>query len=126
MLQIHIKTIPHDEQRYDTTGDYWQDDKTTEFRITAQDNPDYEFLVALHELVEWYLTQKRGIRIEEIDAFDMGFEKEREKGLHEDWEEPGDDANAPYRKEHRFASIVEQLVCHELGIDWQEYEESLE
>jgi hypothetical protein len=23
---------------------------------------DYEFLVILHEMIEWYLTQKRGIK----------------------------------------------------------------
>src|SRR5215471_14361238 len=121
MLEIHIKTISQDEQRYNTTGDYWQDGTVTQFRVTRQKSTDYEFLVALHELVEWYLTQKRGIRIEDIDAFDMRFEADRERGFHDDWEQPGDNRQAPYAREHRFATIIEQLMCNELGIDWHDY-----
>lgn len=82
-------------------------------------NPDYEFLIAIHELLEWYLTQKKGIRIEEIDRFDILFERGREK---DNTDEPGDDINAPYYDEHQFASRIERIAAEELGVDWTEYD----
>jgi len=31
--------------------------------------------------------------------------------------EPGDLPDAPYRKEHRFAMLIEHMMAHELGIE---------
>lgn len=78
--------------------------------------PDYEFLVAVHELVEWYLTKKRGIKEDDITKFDKSF---KGKG------EAGNNKKAPYHKEHRFATAIEVMVANELRIDWKEYEETL-
>lgn len=119
-MNITIKTIPHDKQRYPTCGDWWFDKSgDLQLRISDMGNPEYESLVALHELVEVMLCKKRGITAEQVDAFDMAFEKAREEGNDD---EPGDDPKAPYRKEHFFATNIECLMAGELGVDFKEYE----
>lgn len=124
MIDIEIKTIPHDKQRYNTIGDYFQDrgTGTQRFRVSEIGNKDYEFLVALHELIEQHLTEKRGITEESITFFDEKYESERKQGLHGPYEEPGFDPNSPYIKEHTFATKIEKLMAEELGIKWEEYE----
>ncbi len=122
-MDICIKTIPHTEQNYDTVGDYWtNEDGLVEFRI-SKIGDDYEFLVLIHELIEQYLTKRRGITEKSICEFDVQYEEERKKGLHPKDAEPGDDLKAPYRKEHKFATLLERLLAHELGVDWEEYED---
>lgn len=122
MRPIHIKTIPHSEQRYPTTGDYWRDENDTEqVRVSDVGNPDYEFLVMLHELVEWYLAEKRGITDEAISNFDMKFEEEIKAGIKPQHADPGMDSAAPYKDEHIFALKIEKEVADELGIDWEAY-----
>lgn len=125
MWKLNFKTIPHDTQRYETVGDYYETtngygDKKWDFRVSDMGNDDYEFLVFIHELVEWRLTQKRGISEESITAFDKEFEAKRKQG---NIDEPGHDLNAPYHKEHVFAELIERMVAHELGIDWEKYDE---
>src|SRR2546426_684428 len=123
MIDIHIKTIPEEEHRYPTTGDWWfNPDGSLDVVVTDFGRPDHEFLVAFHELVEVWLCRKRGITTEAVDAFDMEYEQNRKEG---DVSEPGDDPRAPYYHEHQFASGMERLMAAELGIDWQEYEGSL-
>lgn len=125
-MKIHIETIPHHMQRYPTVGDWFVDDTgTLQIKVSDMGNKDYEHLVALHELVEVLLCQKRGITTEEVDQFDKQFEKDREAGLHTDDEEAGDDPKAPYRKEHFFATNIEALMSAELGVDWKEYEQTV-
>lgn len=116
MKDIVIKTV--NEMRYPTTGDYWEEDEATQVRVRDMGNEDYEFLVALHELVEMYLTKKRGIPIADIDNFDIEYEKNRKEG---DKSEPGNDPHAPYYKEHRFAENIERQMALELVIDWFVY-----
>ena len=123
MLDIHIKIIPHSEHRYPTLGDYWRDtDGKQEMRISEMGNNDYAFLIALHELIEWYITEKRGIKEEDIKAFDEAFEKERLNGLHAEKEEAGFDSRAPYVQEHTFATNIEKMIAQELGVDWEKYD----
>jgi hypothetical protein len=75
-------------------------------------NKDYEFLVAIHELVEAWLADKRGINFKEIDEFDKEYKGNKE---------PGETKDAPYKDEHKFANKIEYLVGKELGIDMKEY-----
>ena len=35
---------------------------------------------------------------------------------------PGDNINAPYRREHFFATNIERLFAGELNVDWFEYD----
>lgn len=119
MLNNEIKTIPHNEHRYDTVGDYYDKDGKKLFRISDMGNEDYEFLVSIHEQIEEYLTRKRGIKCEDIDKFDMYYENARQEG---DITEPGNSPLAPYFKEHQFATSIEKQIADELGVDWEEYD----
>ena len=122
--RIRCYTDPHNTQRYNTPGDYffikgglpyWRF-KISEMKI------DYEFLVLMHELTEWYLTQKRGISESSISKFDM-------KGVYEvdllNADDPGVSKFAPYHAEHMFATKIERMIAKELGVDWKEYEKAI-
>lgn len=127
-LHIYIDTTPHSEQRYPTVGDYWRPSipkyalERLEVRVSDLGNEDYEFLVAIHELIEEHLTRKRGISEEEITKFDMAYEASRTP---ESIDEPGDHPDAPYNKEHIFATHIERLVAEELGVDWDAYSDKI-
>ena len=122
MLNIEIKTIKQSEHRYETLGDYWETpDGVTHIRCTNLKSPDSEFLVVLHELVEMYITKRKGIKEPDIMAFDIEFEKERAEGKWDENAEPGDDPRAPYKTEHCLAEIIERLVARELGVDWKQH-----
>lgn len=117
-MKIVIETILHDQQRYETCGDYWNDpDGTKQVRVSDLGDRRMEFLVALHELIEWALCEDRGIAEPDIKAFDEA---------HLDSDEPGALPDAPYRKEHAFAECIERLVARELGVDWAEYDARIE
>jgi hypothetical protein len=51
----------------------------------------------------------------------MDFEKDRELGLYSFNYEPGDYKEAPYHREHQFASMIEEIVSSELSIDLKDY-----
>ncbi|MCX6822326.1 MAG: hypothetical protein NTW30_06135 [Candidatus Aenigmarchaeota archaeon] len=112
LSSIYYETIKHKDQRYDTLGDYFKGDYCTEFYVSQCKNADYEFMILIHELTEWYLCQKRGIKNKDIDKFDM---------THLELEDPGRSKEAPYHKEHMFAERIEKLICKELGIKWDNY-----
>lgn len=114
---IGFKVIPHNEQRYETAGDYFEDADDWQFRVSALDNADYEFMVLIHELIEWHLTQRRGLSEPEIAAFDMA---------HPELDDPGADKRAPYHKEHMFSLKVEKMLCKFMGLDWSAYDDSFE
>jgi hypothetical protein len=122
MKRINIETIPIEEMRYDTVGDYYEESGIRQFRIADMKNEDYEFLVLIHEMIEEHLTRKRGISEESITAFDVEFEKNRKEG---NIDEPGHDINAPYHKEHVFAECIERLIAQELGVDWKKYDDTV-
>ena len=122
-MKIVIETIPHLTHRYQTCGDWYRDKEgNLQIKVSQEIGDEYALLVALHELVEVALCEKRGITTDQVDAFDKAFEAARVEG-NED--EPGDDPNAPYRKEHFFATSIERLMSAELGVDWKEYDEKI-
>lgn len=109
MTRIIIEAIPAEQQRYDTLGDwFWDAHGNLIIRVTGTDVIDQDdvFLIALHELIEVKLCHKRGVTQGAVDAFDMAFTEEGE---------PGDHPDAPYRKEHRQAMILEHLMANFLG-----------
>lgn len=118
---IVIKPIPHKAQRYDTVGDYWLDMLgRAQIRVSKMP-PDEEFLVAIHELIEWYLITRKGIKISDIDEFDLEHERKGESFF----AEPGDDPDAPYHKEHVIAETVERLLASYLDVDWEKYDKKI-
>jgi len=70
--------------------------------------------------VEMALTRHRGIAEEGITEFDIKFEQDKEKGVVGG--DAGDNVNAPYQKEHFFATNLERLLASELGVNWFEYD----
>lgn len=129
MKTIVIKTIPNEEQRYPTVGDYFDGrledlggGDCRHFRISDMQNADYEFLVMVHELIENHFVQKAGISDQAIDDFDKAFEETREQvGDEIEMGDPGDDENAPYHKQHVLASRIERFLADALEIDWETY-----
>ena len=121
---VDIKIIPHKEQRYETVGDWFfnPDNSRLTIRVSNMQNAKYEFLVALHEQVEAMLCLERKINEKDITLFDMVYEAERQEG---DFSEPGDSSNAPYKKEHFFATNIERLMALELGVSWEDYEKAV-
>lgn len=109
--------------RYATAGDYQEINGVVQIEVYDQGDEDKNFLIAIHELVEQHLCNKRGITNKMIDDFDFKYEENREEG--DDTSEPGDAPDCPYRNEHRFAMIVEQMMAHELGVDWHEYDQNI-
>lgn len=123
MLKISITTIPHDQQRYNTTGDYYKTAKGEQI-ITISDlgNWKYELLIALHEIVESALCHDRGITDKSIDNFDMAYEEARKSS--DKSSEPGNQPEAPYHTEHQFATKIERMVAEELEVDWNDYSQA--
>jgi hypothetical protein len=121
-VKITIQSIPSEEQRYETSGDYWWDGDTLEVRVSESGEWRYDMLTAIHEVIEAFLVRAKGVTIDEIDTFDINFEAERQRGLHSSEEEPGDSPAAPYFREHQIAIKVERELASEAGVDWDEYE----
>ena len=122
MIPIDIRAILHEDQRYETVGDWFIKQGRMQIRVSLLGDSRYELLVAVHELVEAMLCRHRGITVAQVDAFDIVYEETRAPG---DDSEPGDDPQAPYYREHQFATQVEKLLALELGVDWKAYEEAV-
>ena len=92
-------------------------------KVSEEMGEDSCFLVAIHELVEVWLATKRGVTVQQVDDFDIAYEKAHRiggtlEGERIDESEPGDDPNCPVFKEHGVATAIEMLLCSELGIPW--------
>lgn len=130
MFSIHLEVIPHANQRYNTCGDWWWEgnftDSRLELRISKLSSWEKELLIGVHEIVEAFLCRKWGISQAEVDSFDLQFEKDREAGLHDKDEEPGDCPAAPYHNAHVWATNLERTLAFILGVPWSEYEKEVE
>jgi hypothetical protein len=140
-MKIIIETIPHEEQRYSTCGDWYfteefpptnppqgslivpADFPTLHIKVSKLSDWRREALVAVHELFEVLLCKHEGITQESVDLFDKQFESTRAP---DNFDEPGDDPSAPYVKQHCTASGIERLLAAQLGVSWKEYEAELE
>ena len=110
MTRIIIEPIPHQFQRYDTTGDWYFDAAgDLVIKVSGVDAIDQDevFLVALHELVEAKLCHRAGITQGAVDHFDLSWSGEGE---------PGDSPDAPYMQQHRKAMLIEHLMADFLGL----------
>jgi len=115
-MEITTEIVPLESQRYETLGDYFLTDNTLNFKITDTGNNTYNKLILIHELVEELMTSYKGIHEGDILKWDLE---------HKNSEDPGREAGSPYRNEHMFAEMVERMICHQLEIDWNKYEEHL-
>lgn len=111
-MKIDVATIPHDQQRYDTVGDWQGNIRRLKIRVSETGTPEFNFLVAIHEQIEAFMCVRAGITDGVVDRFDMQYSGPGE---------PGDAIDAPYRKQHAAATKVEKLLADILGIDWDVY-----
>ena len=123
-MKITIEIIPHDQQRYDTVGDwiFVGDEliiKVSEFKEKEKAlNESYTLLIGIHELIEAVLCRSSFITQEMVDYWDMS---------HLDFDgEPGEIVGCPYYRQHLIATIIEHMIADELGINWEDYEEAIE
>jgi hypothetical protein len=118
-VRINIETIPHEQQRYPTCGDYWIDpDGIIQVRVSEMNNASARAVI-VHEIFELMGVIQTNIPIESIDAFDIEFEKNRQPG---NLDEPGDQPDAPYHHLHRLATIAEMLWADGVGLNWKKHE----
>lgn len=128
MTKIIIEGVVPDKMRLEAyheegCGDWFFDgngDVHVQVACIGDKNPwddEVSFLIALHELIEARLCFKAGVTQGAVDAFDAAYTGD---------EEPGDDPAAPYRRQHRFAALIDHLIAHEMGliaygrVDWPE------
>lgn len=123
-MEIHIVSIPHDKQRYPTCGD-WQFDANGNVTIRVSKLSDWrrEALIAVHELVEVLICKRDGVTEQQVDEFDMAYEKNRAPDDKDS--EPGFDPKCPCYKQHRVADVVERLLAINLGVDWEAYSDEI-
>lgn len=134
-MRIVIDTTPHNDQRYNSVGDWrWEatSETLTTLHIRVSEFPSgmknskwkYEFLIGIHELVEAILCESQGISEKQVDDFDIN-EKIDEECFELDVEQ-GDHPEAPYKHQHNIATGIERILCATLGIDWYEYDHQIE
>ena len=133
-MDYRVYSLKHSSQDYPTVGDWKvRQGKLREIKVSDMINQDFVFLVGLHEQIEAWLCLKKGIKQITVDAFDKAYEVAREKGIKAPCgckptrtSEPGHDRDAPYFDEHKFAEKIERLMAKELGVDWDEYNKTVE
>lgn len=118
-MKIEIKSVDPSAIRYSTCGDWrFLPDGTLQVFVPEYGGQDDSaFLVALHEMVEAWACKKAGITEEEVSAWDIA---------NPELDEPGDNKNAPYRREHALAMRIEMEVCKHLGIEWDRHQRWVE
>ena len=121
-MRIIIETIPHEQQRYPTCGDWqFEHDGTLHIKVSEMGCWRSELDVAIHEAIESLLCQEAGITDMQVTQFDIQFEREREAGKHALTDEPGDDSRSPYKTHHEAATFAERACASALGLDWIEH-----
>lgn len=118
-MNIICKTIPHNEHRYPTVGDWWWEGDVLHIRVSKMSDWRYMFLVVFHELAEVAMCKFLGVTQQEVDAFDTNFEEHREDG---NTDEPGDEPDAPYHVPHCIASGLERVMAGVIGVVWKDYD----
>ena len=122
-MKIIIETIPHEQHRYTTVGDWFYDpDGTLRIKVSELSDWRREMLIAVHELVEALMCKHDGVTVESVDKFDKEFEAHRHP---DNKDEPGDDPSAPYVKQHCVATGIERILAAALDVQWKPYEDEL-
>lgn len=111
-MRIVVDVVPHSAQRYPTVGDWVFQGEDLCITVSALGDPNMEFLVALHEMIEAMVCDKAGIAEIDVQRFDTN---------HPELDDPGGDRRAPYHRQHVFAENIERMVAQELGVNWNDY-----
>jgi hypothetical protein len=124
--RINILFVDHSKQRYQTCGDWYFEQTVTEnvlvIKVSKMEDIRSMLAVALHEFAEVMMCDAVGITWEQVDKFDMDYEKNRVEG---DESEPGDKPSAPYFVQHGHATAIERIVTTQMGLPWPEHEENI-
>ena len=111
------------KMRYPTWGDYYNTGtpkgQKLVFEILDHKEDIYTKLTLIHEIVEFTLLEYKGANIEDIDRFDIEFEKDEARKAK--YIEPGNDPDCPYKAEHEIAESIARMMCTHLGIDYELY-----
>ena len=120
--EIFIKIIPHNQQRYNTAGDYFLEKGVWQFRISEMKSIFYEVFVLFHELWEWFrVCIIKGIKEEDIAKFDIAWQGEKHI-----FSEAGNDPKAPYHKEHLESTALEKFLVRKAKMKWSVYNKSFD
>jgi len=121
-MNIHILTIPETEQRKEVNGADWFFDSKGDLQVRVSPLSDWrrEVLLGIHEAVEAIMCKHNGVTQQQVDAFDMEYDKTHSFDLN-----AGDDPAAPYVREHCFATAIERILCAELDVNWLSYDTEL-
>jgi hypothetical protein len=148
---ITVTTIPHNDQRYDTIGDWVFDEREGHVTVLVSELEDWRmgFACAIHELIETALCIRAGVDESVVSRFDILYEARRQCALvgnptEEQKEqdtllarvfdclctptedsEPGEDKHAPYRAQHAFADGIERLLAYALDLSWSDYSDKV-
>jgi len=110
-MKVVIETIPHDQHRYETVGDWWWErdygEDVLNIRVSKMSDWKKEMAVAEHEMSEALWCKAAGVEQMAVDEFDKKFEADRQEG---DTREPGDQLDAPYYEGHQLGNEVEHLI----------------
>src|SRR5438876_1169926 len=111
---IEVQEISHEQQRYNTAGD-WQFDSRGKLIVKISDTGSREsnILIAIHEIIEAILCKKEGISQEIVDKWDLSHQKS---------EEPGMLRGCPYFMQHVYADVIERMLARYLEVKWKEHE----
>jgi hypothetical protein len=119
--KINIQIIPRGcmrEAYREGWGDYWVDEKgTLQVRAVEFQELDHSFRVAVHELLEAWRCYRKGIKLEDIEAFDAA---------HEEEDDPGMLPDAPYHKEHMQSNLIEDIMLLQDGYTPEDYDDPAE
>ncbi len=121
-MNINIKIIPNKDQRPEVDGCdwFWDQDGNLEVRVSPMSDWRFEVLLGIHEAVEAVMCKHNGVTQKQVDDFDGEYAR-----THAVDAEAGDDPQAPYKREHCFATAIERILCAELGVDWKTYDDEL-
>lgn len=121
-MNITIKVIPESEMRQEVNGAdwFWDSDGNLQVRVSPLSDWRREVLLAIHETVEAIMCKYNGVTQQQVDAFDLEYDKTHSFDLN-----AGDETNAPYRKEHTFATAIERILAGVLEVPWKEYDDEL-
>lgn len=121
-MNFYCKVIPESEQRPEVNGCDWYFDENRDIHVRVSPLSEWkrEALLMIHELVEAVMCKNNGVSQASVDEFDIEFDKTHPNDLG-----AGDDPNAPYAHEHRIATAIEMILCAELGVEWQTYQNEL-
>ena len=73
-MNIHILTIPEDQQRPEVNGAdwFWDTNGDLQVRVSPMSDWRYETLLQVHEVIEALLCKFDGVSQKRVDEFDLG------------------------------------------------------